>query len=171
MLTYPLSESGMAVRNQPLPSSAGQVCTGPAIFNQLDLFLPPCPITSRYNVIPAGYNERLHADSSPQILSNQAAARMRSLLTKQGLRKTKSIDGSPRQSLRWLQIRPCRMLFRPIRSRSPRPCDAVSGSRRFNEVTMAMSFLAGWIEPPHAGLNSNLTNRITVTFRTYNPEE
>ena len=46
----------------PLPSSAGQVGTGPAIFNQLDLFLPPCPITSRYNVIPAGYNGRVHAD-------------------------------------------------------------------------------------------------------------
>jgi hypothetical protein len=44
--------------------SAGQVCTGPAIFNQLDLFLPPCPITSRYNVIPAGYNGRVHADLS-----------------------------------------------------------------------------------------------------------
>src|SRR3984885_13986077 len=114
MLTYPLSESGMAVRNQPLPPSAGQVCTGPAIFNQLDLFLPPCPITSRYNVIPAGYNGRVHADFSHNIPVGQAAARMRSLLTRQGLRKTKSIDGSPRQSLRWLQIRPCRMLFRPI---------------------------------------------------------
>ena len=61
--------------------------------------------------------------------------------------------------------------IRTHRSRSPRPCDAVSGSRRLNEVTMAMSFLAVWIEAPHAGLNSNLTNRITVTFRTYNPEE
>lgn len=42
--------------------------------NQLAPFLPSCPITPRYNVIPAGYNERLHADSSPQILSDQAAA-------------------------------------------------------------------------------------------------
>ncbi|HWO35325.1 MAG TPA: hypothetical protein VNO32_41555, partial [Candidatus Acidoferrum sp.] len=61
--------------------------------------------------------------------------------------------------------------IQPHRSRAPRHCDTVSGSRRFNEVTMPMSFLAGWIEPPHAGLNCNLTNRIAVTFRTYNPEE
>jgi len=114
MLTYPLSESGMAVRNQPLPFSAGQVCTGPAIFNQLDLFLPPCPITSRYNVIPASYNGRVHADFSHNFPLTKPLHGGGRLLTRQGLGKTKSIDGSPRQSLRWLQIRPCRMLFRPI---------------------------------------------------------
>ena len=42
--------------------------------NQLGPFLPSCPITARYNVIPAAYIERLHTDSSPQILGNQAAA-------------------------------------------------------------------------------------------------
>jgi len=36
----------------PLPFSAGQARTGPAIVNQLDSFLPSCLITSRYNVIP-----------------------------------------------------------------------------------------------------------------------
>jgi hypothetical protein len=45
------------------------------------------------------------------------------------------------------------------------------GNRRVTEMTMAMFFLAGWIEGPHAGLNSNLANRITATFRTYNPKE
>jgi hypothetical protein len=93
------------------------------------------------------------------------------LIDKAGLTEQKSFDQSVGNSLSLGEIRPCRMLFRPIIAGRPDTCDAVSGSRRFNEVTMAMSFLAGWIEAPHAGLNSNLTNQITVTFRTYNPEE
>ena len=171
MLTYPLSESGMAVRNQPLPSSAGQVCTGPAIFNQLDLFLPPCPITSRYNVIPAGYNGRVRRRFVTQFPVDQAAAPMRTSHDKAGLTENK-INRRKSEIILEVAANPAVSdAIQTHRSRSLRHCDAVSGSRRFHEVTMAMSFLAGWIEAPHAGLNFNLTNLITVTFRTYNPEE
>ena len=170
MLTYPLSESGMAVRNQPLPSSAGQVCTGPAIFNQLDLFLPPCPITSRYNVIPAGYNGRVHADLSHNFPLTSRCTDAE-LTDKAGLTENKINRRKPATILEVAANPAVSDAIPTHRSRSPRHCDAVSGSRRFNEVTIAMSFLAGWIEAPHAGLNSNLTNRITLTFRTYNPEE
>jgi hypothetical protein len=97
----PLSKSGTAIWNRPLPSSAGQVSTGPAIVNQLGLFLPSCPITARYNVIPAGYHKQLPADSSHKIFVDHAAARMRRLLRRRGLRKTKSIDESARKCLAW----------------------------------------------------------------------
>jgi len=106
-------------------SSAGQVSTGPAIVNQLDPFLPRCPITSRYNVIPAGYNGRLHADSSHQILVGQTAARIRSLLTGRDLRKRKSLNEGARQSLRWRRIRPCPGAIQIHHRRSPRRRDAV----------------------------------------------
>ena len=35
-----------------------------AIVNQLGPFLSPCPITARYNVIPAGYEKQICADLS-----------------------------------------------------------------------------------------------------------
>jgi len=63
--------------------------------SQLDRFLPLCPITSRYNVIPAGYETRLHADSSHEILVEQASARMRSQLIRRGLRKQNPSTKAP----------------------------------------------------------------------------
>jgi len=127
----PLSKSGTAVGNRPLPSSAGQVCTGPAIVNQLDPFLPPCPITARYNVIPAGYDGRLHADLSHQLLVDQAAARMRSSLTRWGLRIKQSSDEGARKFFRRQKIRPCPGAIQTHCGWSPRRWDAVSGNRRF----------------------------------------
>jgi type IV secretory pathway VirB2 component (pilin) len=53
--------TSLAIRLHSEPAVAGQFCTRPTIVNRLDPFLPRCPITSRYNVIPAGYNGRLHA--------------------------------------------------------------------------------------------------------------
>jgi hypothetical protein len=47
----------------------------------------------------------------------------------------------------------------------------VWGNRKFSEMTMTMSFLASSIEPPHAAIDSNLTDRITLTFRTHNAQE
>ena len=58
--------------------------------NQLAPFLPSCPITARYNVIPAGYNERLHADSSPNF-SVTKPLRHAELIDKPGLTKEKII--------------------------------------------------------------------------------
>jgi hypothetical protein len=45
---------------------------------QFDSFLPPCPITFRIYVIPTGYNGPREADSSHQVLVEQAVSRMRS---------------------------------------------------------------------------------------------
>jgi hypothetical protein len=66
---------------------------------QIDRFLPLCPITSRDNVIPAGYDQWLRADSSHEILVDQADRRMHSLLTRRDLRNTRSADQSARKSL------------------------------------------------------------------------
>ena len=143
----------------------------PAIVNQLDPFLPPCPITSRYNVIPAGYNGRLHADPSHEILVDQATARMRSLLTRRGLRKTRSFDESARKFLRRGKSKPCPGAIQLYRRRSPRMTRPCRGNRRLSEVTMAMSLLARWIEPIHVGLDSKLTARNTRKFRSYSSQE
>ena len=67
--------------------------------SQLDRFLPLCPITSRYNVIPAGYDKWHRADSSHEILVDQADRRMHSLLTRQDLGNTRSAHQSARKSL------------------------------------------------------------------------
>jgi hypothetical protein len=85
MLTYHYQSLAQRFWNRPLPSSAGQVSTGPAIVNQLGPFLPPCPITARYNVIPVGYEKRLRADPLHEVFVDHATARIRTRLTKQGL--------------------------------------------------------------------------------------
>src|ERR1700722_2879745 len=85
-----------------------------------DPFLPLCPITSRYNVIPAGYNGRLHADPSHDILVDQITVRMRSLLTRRGLRKTRSFEESARKFLRFGKSKPCPGAIQLHRRRSPR---------------------------------------------------
>src|SRR5258708_5686132 len=143
----------------------------PGMVNQIHSFPPLCPITARYNVIPAGYNGRLPADSSHQIYVDQAVARMRSLLRRRGLRKGKSFDETAGNSLGLGEIRPCSGANPTQEARRPKaetPCRAIEG---FNKMRMAISFLGGWIEAPDAGLNSNFRDRITLTFRTYNPQE
>src|SRR5438552_2633045 len=92
-LRLPLSRNSTCTRTHNLVAPDLQAAS------QLDRFLPLCPITSRYNVIPAGYEKRLQADSSHEILVGQASARMRSQLISRGLRKQKSFDQSPRKSL------------------------------------------------------------------------
>ena len=70
----------------------------PGMVNQIHSSLPLCPITARYNVIPAGYNGRLPADSSHQMYVDQTLARMRRLLRRRGLRKGKSFDETARET-------------------------------------------------------------------------
>jgi hypothetical protein len=158
-----------AVQRPPLPSSAGQVCTGHAIVNQVDPFLPRCPITSRYNVIPATYNGRLRADSSHQLLVGQTTDRIWRLLTGRGLRKRKSLNEGTTQSLRWRRIRPVFEYYSyPFVGFRP-DAEPLHSNQRFCEVTNAMSFLWKRIEVPHVSLDSNLTDQTTLTSRTYNP--
>ena len=38
------------------------------------------------------------------------------------------------------------------------------GNRMFSETTMAMSCVAKWMEPSHAGLDNKLTRRITLNW-------
>ena len=66
-----------------------------AIVNQLDPFLPPCPITFRNDVIPPGYNGRLRADSSHRIVVGQAAAQMPELVERRGLPKRRAFYKAP----------------------------------------------------------------------------
>ena len=87
--------------NQPVRAPHNLVGPDLQAASQLDRFLPACPITSRYNVIPASYETLLHADSSHETFVDQAPPRMWSLLTKQGLRTMKSFDENPRNSLKW----------------------------------------------------------------------
>jgi hypothetical protein len=47
------------------------------VANQLDLFLRPCLITSRYNVIPPGYKRQHEVDSSHRLLAEQDVSRVR----------------------------------------------------------------------------------------------
>ena len=68
-------------------------------------------------------------------------------------------------------MRPCPGVspvpFRPFQ----RIVQSMSGDRRVSELTTAMPFLTRWMELSHAGLDSNLTDQITLTSRTYNPQE
>jgi hypothetical protein len=118
--------------------------------NQLDLFLPPCPITTRYNAIPAGYNGLLHADSSHQILRKQAAAPCGAYWQDRTYRRDNHSTKTPGNPCNGGKSDRVLALFRPHRSWSPRHYDTVAGNRRFNEVTMAMSFLVDWIQTPPA---------------------
>jgi hypothetical protein len=61
-------------------------CFAHNAFNQLDSFLPPCPITFRMRIVPAGYKGQREADSSHPILDDQAAFVGASPLKIRGLR-------------------------------------------------------------------------------------
>jgi len=139
------------IRNQ---SSVGQLRTEPAVVNQLDPFLPRCPITSRYNVIPASYNGKLYADSSHQILVGQTAARIRSLLTGRDLRKRKSLNEGAKQSLRRRipVVSGCYSDPSWALAQTPR---SYMGTRGISELTTAISFSTLSIEPPQAVRRSN----------------
>jgi len=91
------------------------------------------------------------------------------LIDKAELTEQNSFDQSVGNSLSLGEIRPRPGSIQTLVAVSPKHCDAMSGNRRSNKVTVAMSFLVAWIEHPHAGLDSNLTDQITQTFRTYNP--
>ena len=122
-------------------SSTGQVYAEPAIVNQPDPFLPRCPIISRYNVIPAGYEKRLHAESSHESVGGHAAAQMRCLLRRRGLRKTKSIDGAPENPQRGGKSRLRPALIRHIVAGRTHPEDAVSDTQKFIEGMTICPFL------------------------------
>ena len=154
-----------------LPSSAAQFCRRPAIVNQLDPFLQPCPITSRYNVIPTGYNRRLHADPSHEISRRPSRCADVELIDKAGLTENKVFDESARKFLKRGKCKPCPGAIQLYRRRSPRMTRPCRGNRRLIEVTMAMSLLARWIEPIHVGLDCKLTARNTRKFRSYSSQE
>jgi len=100
-----LAEPPKAISNEPWVAACKSEPPRLCVRSQLDRLLPLCPITSRYNVIPAGYDKRRRADSSPEILVDQADRRMRSLLTRLDLRNTRSAHQSARKSLGGRQIR------------------------------------------------------------------
>jgi len=47
------------------------------IVNQLGLILPQCPITARYNVIPAGYEKQIRTELSRGIFGDHADVPLR----------------------------------------------------------------------------------------------
>ncbi len=125
----------------PLPSSAGQISTGPAIVNQLDSFLPPCPIISRYNVIPTGYEKRLHSYSSHHTLVDQAVPPMRTLFTRRGLRRRKPFHRKRQKILAAAINTAVSGCYSDLSQLVTQRLRRSSGNRRFRGVTTAMPFL------------------------------
>lgn len=62
-------------------------------------------------------------------------------------------------------------LIRPTIAHRPHAETLYRAIEGFNTMRMAISFLGDWIEAPDAGLDSNFRDRITLAFRTYNPQE
>jgi hypothetical protein len=96
--------------------------------SQLDRFLAVCPITSRYNVIPAAYNGRVHADLSHNFPLTKPLHRCGAY--RQGRTYGKQNQSTEARTIfEVAEIRPCRELFRPIVSWAPRHCDTVSAAK------------------------------------------
>ena len=140
------------------------------VVRQSDSFPPPCPMNFRPMSFPR--NNKLHqAYSSHQILVGQAASRMRSLLKKRDFCKGKSFDKNVRKSSRSGGSGHILVPFRPIAAGRPDGVRACVGSRRFSEMTMAMPFIARWMDLSDADLDNKFTDRITLIFPSYSCQE
>ena len=93
------------------------------------------------------------------------------LIEKAGLTETIIIQQMRQKTLRQRWDRPCSGVspapFRPFQ----RIVQSMCMESRISELTLAMLFVTRSMEVSYAGLDSNLTDRITLTSRTYNPQE
>jgi len=147
-----------------------QVCTGPEDASQHDSFLPQCPITFRKVVIPTGYKGHHQADTSHRVLDEQTALRIRNALTPQDLLRRRIVRQKHLEILEEPIDFPCPRVFRSIEA-GRRDAETLRVQSKAVEATIAMSFIANWMDVSRAGIDEKPAHRITQSLRRYSCQE